>query len=369
MDLVVVEVLQGEAVAGQQPRHGVGGGHEQAVRVAPFLAVDEVHGGGLGVHEVGADGQLVLGRPLLAGQQHRGGAVGERGGVAGRHGGLGAVGLGVALAEDGLELAQLLLGGVGPHVVVAGHAQVRGDQVVLETRLVGGGEVAVAGRGQGVLVGARDAELAGGDRGVLAHGQPGARLGVLRLLGHEALRADLAEQLEAVKVALGRGELDEGLAQVVVDRQRGVRGGVGAAGDAGLDTAERDRVGDLDGGGQAGTAGLLHVVGRGRRVEDGADDGLAGEVEVAGVLEHGAGDDGPEALALQVVAAGQPVDRRGEHVLVGGVRVLAVRAGEGDSVAADDGDLAGACGHVCHSRLFSVSGGPKRGPGSIVTQQ
>src|SRR5699024_6155963 len=119
---------------------------------ASVVAVDEVHGGGLGVHQVGADRELVLLRPLLAGQQHGGGAVGERGGVAGGHGGLGAVGLGVALAEDRLELGQLLLGGVGAHVVVALQAQVRGHQVVLEAGVVRGGQVVVAGGGERVLV-------------------------------------------------------------------------------------------------------------------------------------------------------------------------------------------------------------------------
>src|SRR5699024_6057647 len=73
----------------------------------------------------------------------------------------------------------------------------------------------------------------------------------------QTLRADVAEQLEAVDGGLGRGELDERLAQVVVDGERRVRGGVDAAGDAGLDTAERDRVGDPHGGGQARAAGLL----------------------------------------------------------------------------------------------------------------
>src|SRR5699024_5064410 len=109
-----------------------------------------------------------------------GGAVGERGRVAGGHGGLGAVGLGVALAEGRLELGQLLGGRVGAHVVVARHAEERGDQAVLEARVVGGGQVPVAGGGQLVLVLAGDTHLAGGDRGVLAHRQAGAGLRVLR---------------------------------------------------------------------------------------------------------------------------------------------------------------------------------------------
>src|SRR5699024_5505054 len=47
VDLVEVEVLQGEPVALEQPRHRVGGGHEQPVRGAAVMAVDEVDRGGL----------------------------------------------------------------------------------------------------------------------------------------------------------------------------------------------------------------------------------------------------------------------------------------------------------------------------------
>ena len=59
------------------------------------------------------------------------------------------------------------------------------------------------------------------------------------------------------------------------------------------------------------------------------------------VLEHGAGDDLAEPLALEAEAGDQAVERGGQHVLVGRVRVGAVGAGERDAVAADDGDPAG----------------------------
>src|SRR3546814_5849750 len=66
----------------------------------------------------------------------------------------------------------------------------------------------------------------------------------------------------------------------------GVGGGVGAAGDAGVDLPEGDLVRDLDGRLQAGAAGLLDV-GRGRlRRQFGTEHRLAGQVEVTGVLEH-----------------------------------------------------------------------------------
>ncbi len=65
VDLVEVEVLQGQLVALEQPRHRVGGRHQQA------LALDDVvDRGGFGVDEVRQHGQVVLLGPGLAGEQH-----------------------------------------------------------------------------------------------------------------------------------------------------------------------------------------------------------------------------------------------------------------------------------------------------------
>ena len=80
--------------------------------------------------------------------------------------------------------------------------------------------------------------------------------------------------------------------------------------------AERDLPGDRERGLQAGVARLADVVGRGGMVERRAEHALAREVEVAAVLEHGAGHDLAGALALQAEAGDQPVQRGGEHVLV-----------------------------------------------------
>ena len=78
-----------------------------------------------------------------------------------------------------------------------------------------------------------------------------------------------------------------------------------------------------------------------RRRQLGAQHALAGQVEVARVLEDGAGDDLAHLLALQPEAGDQPVERRGEHVLVGRLRVRRVGPGERDAVAADDRGLPG----------------------------
>jgi hypothetical protein len=93
-------------------------------------------------------------------------------------------------------------------------------------------------------------------------------------------------------------------AQVLVEGDRRVGGRVDAAGDARVDLPERDLVRDED-----------------RRLEPEARD--------------------------------ETVERGREHVLVRGLRVGAVRAGEGDAVAAQDGDPAGGWRH--RSPLRSIT--------------
>ncbi len=80
------------------------------------------------------------------------------------------------------------------------------------------------------------------------------------------------------------------------------------------------------------------------------------------MLEHRAADHGAEPLALEVEPVDQPVERGGEHVLVGRVGVGAVGACEGNPVAAEDGDPAGCLGvgHV-YLRWWIVSASGCRG--------
>ena len=146
VDLVEVEVLQRQAGLLEQPRHGVHGRHQQAV-----VAVDVVDGRRLHVRDVREHGQLALGGPLVAGQQHDGRAVGQRRRVAGGHRRV------LALAEDGLELGELLDARVRAQVLVALQARVGRDEVVEEAAVVGGGEALVARGGELVLVLAGDA--------------------------------------------------------------------------------------------------------------------------------------------------------------------------------------------------------------------
>jgi hypothetical protein len=330
VDLVEVEVLQAQAVSREELGHGIRGGHEQAL-----VAVDVVDRGGGRIDEAGQQGQAVLPRPLLGGKQHHAGAVGQGGGVAGRHGGA------LALTEDRREAGELLDGGVGAQVLVAGQAEVGREQVVEEAAVVGRRELVVAGGGKLVLGLAGDAPVGRGQGLVLTHGQAGARLGVARDLGDDLAGAQAGQGLDPVAEAAGPVGLQQRPAQPFVDRDRRVAGGVDASGDAALHLAEGDLVGDEDRGLQAGAAGLLHVIGRrpGRQVR--AEDGLAGQVEVTAVLEHRAGSDLADLLPGEAAAGHQAVNGGGEHVLVRRVGVGAVLAGERDAVGADHVDRAG----------------------------
>jgi hypothetical protein len=94
----------------------------------------------------------------------------------------------------------------------------------------------VRGERQLVLLGAADAPLGGGDRGVLAHGQPGARLGIARDVRPEHLpRAQPAGGAQPPAQRLRAVELQQGAAHLLVDAQRRVARGVHAAGDADVD--------------------------------------------------------------------------------------------------------------------------------------
>ena len=264
----------------------------------------------------------------------------------------------LALAEDRLELGQLLQRGVRAQVLVAVEAVERRDQVVLEAAVVRRRQVVVRGHGQLVLRLASDLPLEGGQGSVLAHRELGAGLTVLRDRRHDVAGADLGQGREALAVGLRPVDLEQDLAQALAHGDRGVGGGVRPSGDADVDLAERDLVADHDGRLQAGAAGLLDVGRRGLGRELGAEHRLAGQVEVTAVLEHRTGDDLAEALALEPEPGDEPVDGCGEHLLVGGRGVDGVGAGEWDPVAAEDGDATSLGLHVCDLLLWSGCAAP-----------
>src|SRR3546814_13893564 len=117
---------------------------------------------------------------------------------------------------------------------------------------------------------------------------------------------------------------------------------------------------DGDQGLEAGATGDLHVHGGGARAQLGAQHDLADQVEVPGVLDHGATGNHAELLTLEPEAPDEPVDGRGQHLLVGGFRIASVRAGEGDAIAADDGNPSGLGLHASLPR--SPGAAPPRRP-------
>ena len=206
--------------------------------------------------------------------------------------------------------------------------------------LVGGGQLAVAFIGQTVLLVAGDLPVLRHALAVLAHRQPGARLAVARDVWRQVARAHLEQAFHLVAGGLAAIDLQQDAPQPFVDADRRVRRGVHPAGDAAVDLPEGDLVGHQDRRFQAGAAGLLQVVGRRLRRQPRAEHAFAGQVEVAGVLEHRAGDHFAQAFAMQVEALDQAFQGRGEHLLVAGGGVDGVGTGERDAVAANDGDPA-----------------------------
>ena len=96
----------------------------------------------------------------------------------------------------------------------------------------------------------------------------------------------------------------------------------------------------MDRGLQARAAGLLHVIGGGRWRKSRAQHDFPGQVEVATVLEDGAGGHLTHPSTLQAEASDQPVQCRGQHVLVGGAGIGAVRPRKRDPIAAENGGAA-----------------------------
>jgi len=178
--------------------------------------------------------------------------------------------------------------------------------------------------------------------GMLAHRKTGARLAVLRdrrLDQHR--RTDLGDDLELGHRGLGTVGFHQDFAHLFVDADGCVGRGVNAAADAALDMAQGDLVGHEHDGFQAGAASLLQVVCRRFGRQGRGQHRLAHQVEVTRVLHHGAGGDVAQALAVQVEAVDQALQRGRQHVLVGHVGVDGVGAGKRDAVATDDGGATG----------------------------
>jgi hypothetical protein len=184
-----------------------------------------------------------------------------------------------------------------------------------------------------------DLPLGGRDGGVLPHGHSGARLGVARDLGPERLRRPQSHRgLRTAAERASLAQLQQRLAEPLVQGQRRVAGRVDPTSDAGIHLSQRDLVGCVDHRLQAGSARLLQVDGGRTPIELGAQHDLAREVEIPAVLENRTRGDLADARTGQPEAGDQAVEGGTQHVRVGGLGVRAVGAREGDPVAAEDAD-------------------------------
>ena len=216
--------------------------------------------------------------------------------------------------------------------------QVGRHEVVEEAAFVRRRQLAVASRGPLILLGAADAPPLRRDRLVLAHREPGSRLGVPRDGRDDLAGSQARDQAQPRRVRLRAVEVEEQPTQVVVYLDRRVRGSVEATGDASLDLPEGDLVGDVDRRLEARAARLLDVVGRRLRRERRAQHALPREVEVTRALQDPAGRDLAEALPREAEPAYEPVEGRRQHVQVRRLSVRTVAARERDPVAAQHGD-------------------------------
>ena len=193
VDLVEVEVLQGQAVALEHLRHGHGRRHQQA------FAVDEVDRRDVRVAQVAQHFVAVRARPLVRGQQAGGGAVGQRRRVGG--GQRAAAG---GLVERRLQRRQLLqrccrrAGCCRARRRGNSRPGRRRNRARRPRRASGASDSA-----QLVLRIARDVPLLGHVLAVVAHRLAGARLGHAGELGLEFAEVEALERGQLVARRLG----------------------------------------------------------------------------------------------------------------------------------------------------------------------
>ena len=340
VDLDEVEVLQRHPLALEQSRQGVGRGHQQAL-----VARDVVHRGRLGIHDVGQHREAPLGGPLVGAQQDHRGAVGQGRAVPRSHGGV------LAPAEHRPESRQLLDGRVRAQVLVPGDAQERRHEVVEEAALVRGGEIPVARRGEVVLGLAGDAPALRGLGHVLAHGQTRARLHIARHLRHDVPWPQPGQGLDPLARGGGAVQAQERLAQALAhgDGRVGRRVGPPATPESIWPTAIllATRIVASRPVPQACCTSNAGVR------ADRLDPRTASRVRLKSRLCLSTARRPPPRAVPPRDRSGPPGPRgRRQQVLVGGVGIAAVGAGERQPVAADDGRGAGT-GGLGHGGLLA----------------
>ena len=283
MDLDEVDFGQGHVAAFEDPGHGDGRRHEQAL--------GGIKGGVGHAPDIRQGFQTALGGLFLAHQQHRRGTVGHGRRIARRE-------RAVLPVEDGLQRGQGLEGGVGPRPGVGFLAQQRMD---LPGQLLARGHgVAMAGQRHLVLPFARDVPRLARQFHVLAHVQA---------------RGRLAEEVHG-----GPGQR------------------IDPAGQARVDAPPGDGVGDGRGRPQPGDAVGGHGLGLGADRQPRLEDELPRQVGLQGVGRHRPEDDGFDQRRVDpapVQHAAHGVGGQGQGIEAGeGLP----RLDEGRSAARDDGD-------------------------------
>ncbi len=219
----------------------------------------------------------------------------------------------------------------------------RHHQVIVETGLPRGRRLEMALAGDAVLFGARDIPGARHQFAALPHRQSGARLDDRWQDRLEVARPQSEPGPSRWPKAAAAVALHQQFAIGIRKHHRRIAHRVDAAGDAGVDLAQRDLVGDQDRGLETGAAGALDVESRRLRIELGGHQCFAHQVEVPRMLDDRAADHIAEPMALQAEALDHGMQRRGQQFLVALARVGAVGAREGNAAAADDGDTPGCC--------------------------
>ncbi len=294
----------------------------------------EVHRRDVRVTQIGLRLMAVGTRPLFAGQQHGGGAVGQRRGVGG--GERAAAG---DLVERRLQRGQLLQRSIRAQDVVTLDTTERCDQVVEETALIGGSQLLVRRHRPLVLRVTRDVPFLGHVLAVVAHALAGARLGHARELGLELGELEASGQrADLVASALGTVGGQQARAQLLAVDDRHVGGCVRTATDTRLDLAQRDLVGNRDDAVQRGAAGTLQGDARGQRRQARRERGFAAQVPVAGVLDHRTHRHFTQLLAVQAETFNQRAQRTDRHAEVADIRIRGVLAAERNADATEDGD-------------------------------
>src|SRR5512138_82642 len=240
--------------------------------------------------------------------------------------------------ERRLELGEFLGRRVAPNVVVLLQSLEFDDEIVVEALIVCGGRLAMALVSELILLFTRDLPLLCHPLAALAHRQARSRLDDHRKAGFKMARPQAQPWFDLFTERFAARASQQQLPIRIRIDDRYVARGIHTACDAGIDLADRDLEADRDRGIEARAARALQVESRRVRIQAAVEHRFAYEIEVARMLEHGAAADVAEPFAAQAEALDERFERRGEHLLIAGLRICAHRTCEGDSHSTDDRD-------------------------------